>query len=118
METLLKRWWLDMSKPKFISHYLVLIDLIKGVDVRKHSDSIVYLTSRIENIKNSFVNEGLLFDEKAQVKSKFSYYKPYVLVKDESNINNAIKLLDKYGTDKVLNFLSQANINETKNWNN
>ena len=40
-----------IKKPPFLSHYLVLRDLIDGVDVRSKNDSIFYFTSRIENIK-------------------------------------------------------------------
>lgn len=96
------------KKPNYISHYLVLRDLIAGIDVRAVSDSIHYLTSRIENIKCDFVSEGILFDEEAAAESKFSSYKPYVLIRTESNIANAKKLLERYSTEAVLNFLAET----------
>lgn len=101
-------WWLNMKKPNYISHYLVLKDLIDNVDVRKHSDSVVYLTSRIENIKRNLVKQGLRFDEKAIAYSKYSHYKPYVLEVDCGNIEQAKELLKVYATSKVLAFLDEA----------
>ena len=97
-----------MSKPPYASHYLVLKDLIQGVDVRQHSDSIVYLCSRIENIKNDLIKQGLRFDEEAVAYSKYSYYKPYVLINDEANMKLANTLLERYGTEKVLRFLDEV----------
>ena len=96
------------KKPPYTSHYLVLKDLIIGIDVRKYSDSLVYLCSRIENIKNDLVKEGLRFDEEAIAKSTYSYYKPYVLINDEPNMKLAKALLIKYGTPKVLRFLDEV----------
>jgi len=97
----------NTKKPNFISHYLVLKDLISGVDVRQFSDHIVYLTSRIENIKNELCNRGLLFDEYAIAYTKLSHYKPYVLIQTEANIKLAKELLEQYKTEKVSNFLSR-----------
>lgn len=96
------------SKPAFISHYLVLRDLISGVDVRQYSDSIVYLCSRIENIKNDLVNHGLKFDDDAVAYSTYSHYKPYVLVQDSENIELAKTILESLKTDKVVQFLENA----------
>lgn len=96
-----------MSKPHFTSHYLVLNDLIKGVDVRQHSDSVVYLCSRIENVKNDLVKQGLQFDEDAIAKSRYSHYKPYVLKTDRENMELAEEILKKYSTAKVLAFLDE-----------
>ena len=97
-----------MKKPPFISHYLVLRDLIQGIDVRQYSDSIHYLTSRIENIKNDLVKQGLEFDETAIAKSKYSHYKPYVLIRTEENMKRAEKLLKRYGTMNILRFLDEV----------
>ena len=98
-----------MRKPAYVSHYLVLRDLIEGIDVRQYSDSIVYLTSRIENIKNDLKNkDGLRFDEDARAESKYAHYKQYVLERDAANMALAEQLLKRYGTDKVLRFLEGA----------
>jgi len=94
-----------MKKPKFISHYLVLKDLIDGIDVREHSDSVVYLTSRIENIKMEIAKNGIEFLEDISKESKYSYYKPYILYPSEENIKRAKELLRRYATDDVLHFL-------------
>ena len=94
-------------KPQFISHYLVLKDLIAGIDVRKYSDTIVYLTARIENVKLDFVKKGLLFEEDALSSTKYSQYKPYILIQNEANIELARSLLKSYETEKVKKFLSQ-----------
>jgi len=99
----------QLKKPPFTSHYLVLKDLIVGVDVRQHSDVVHYLTSRIENIKNDFVNQGLLFDEDAKEKSRYSYYKPYLLIQSRDNLDLAEQILTRYGTDKVIEFLEASN---------
>lgn len=97
-----------MSKPHFTSHYLVLNDLIRGVDVRQHSDSVVYLCSRIENIKNDLVKQGLHFDEDAVAYSRYSHYKPYILQNDSENMKRAEELLKQYATTKVLAFLDEV----------
>lgn len=97
-----------MKKPPFISHYLVLNDLIEGVNVREYSDNIVYMTARIENIKNDLVNQGLKFDENAKAKSRYSTYKPYVLIRSEENIRRAKELLERYRTPKVKAFLDAS----------
>ncbi|WP_309499701.1 hypothetical protein [Sulfurovum sp.] len=96
------------SKPAFVSHYLVLRDLIDGVDVRQYSDSVVYLTSRIENIKNYLVKCGLRFDDDAVAYSRYSYYKPYVLMQDQENIELAKSILESFKTEKVMQFLPDA----------
>ena len=96
-----------MRKPHFVSHYLVLRDLINRVDVRAKSDIIFYLTSRIENIKNDIKSSGVNFIEDAQKESTYSYYKPYILVSTPDNLNNARELLERYATDEVLEFLEK-----------
>lgn len=96
-----------MKKPPFISHYLTLKDLIAGVDVRAKSDIIFYLTSRIENIKCDLVKDGIEFIEDISEETTYSHYKPYLLVPSESNINKAKKVLKRYETKKVLDFISQ-----------
>ena len=94
-----------MKKPPYVSHYLVLSDLLNNIDVRKFSDHIVYLTSRIENIKTDLKKDGLEFIEDVSKESRYSHYKPYILKPTIDNINKAKKLLKKYATDKVLLFL-------------
>lgn len=96
-----------MKKPHYISHYLVLKDLIKGIDVREKNDVIFYLTSRIENIKSQLKKEGIEFIEDISKETSFSTYKPYLLIPSESNILRAKTLLEKYSTDEILNFLEQ-----------
>ncbi len=99
---------LKKKKPAYISHYLVLRDLIEGVDVRQYSDSVRYLTSRIENIKNDLVKRGLRFDDDAVAYSTYSHYKPYVLVQDSENIELAKTILESFKTEKVMQFLKDA----------
>lgn len=94
-----------MKKPPYTSHYLVLKDLIDGVDVRQYSDTIVYLTARIENIKVDLVKEGVAFIEDISRESRYSHYKPYILQPTTDNLNRAKKLLENYGTDEILAFL-------------
>ena len=94
-----------MKKPPYISHYLVLIDLLNNVDVRQFSDNIVYLTARIENIKTNLKKDGLEFIEDISKQSRYSHYKLYILEPTVDNINKAKKLLKKYATNKVLLFL-------------
>ncbi len=94
-----------MSKPNFVSHYLVLRDLLRNIDVRAKSDIIFYLTSRIENIKVDLVKQGVLFIEDASKESTYSYYKPYILVATTDNLNRAKELLESYASDNVLSFL-------------
>lgn len=102
-----------MKKPKGLSHYLVLKDLINGIDVREKSDIIFYKTSRIENIKCDLNKQGLDFIEDITKETRFSHYKPYILTPSKSNIQKAENMMKIYGTDKVLSFL-----NETKKSNN
>ena len=96
-----------MRKPRFISHYLVLNDLLNNIDVRKNSDTVVYLTSRIENIKMDLVKSGIEFIEDVSRESRYSYYKPYILQPTAENLSKAKKLLASYATDEVLSFLEQ-----------
>ena len=96
-----------MKKPKHISHYLVLTDLLNNVDVRQYSDIIVYLTSRIENIKVDLVKSGIEFLEDISKESRFSHYKPYILKPTADNLAKAKELLKRYATDEVLTFLEQ-----------
>ena len=94
------------KKPKFISHYLVLRDLLAGKDPRQYSDVHRYLTSRIENIKCDFVRKhGLKFDETAQAHTTYAHYKPYILLRDKENIKRAKKLLAALETDEIKRFL-------------
>ena len=94
-----------IKKPPFISHYLVLRDLIDGVDVRSKNDSIFYFTSRIENIKLYLKEMGLQFDENAKAYSTFSDYKPYVLIQNELNIKRAYEILDRFESKEILEFI-------------
>ena len=96
-----------MKKPPYVSHYLVLKDLIAGADVRVKSDTIFYLTSRIENIKLDLVKDGIEFIEDISKETTYSHYKPYLLVPSKSNLNKANKILKRYETKKVLDFISQ-----------
>jgi hypothetical protein len=99
-----------MKKPIHISHYLVLKDLINGIDAREKSDILFYLTSRIENIKVDLVKEGIEFHEDISKETTYSHYKPYLLVASESNLNKAKKLLEKYSTKEVLEFIEKGKI--------
>ena len=101
---------LKMKKPPYVSHYLVLKDLIDGVDVRQYSDVVMYLTTRIENIKVDLVKNGIEFIEDITRVSKYSTYKPYILYPSIENINKAKKLLELYKTDEVLKFLELKQI--------
>lgn len=94
-----------MKKPSYVSHYLVLKDLLQNIDVRIHSDVIVYFTSRIENIKVDLVKSGIKFIEDVSKESRYSHYKPYILYPTKENLDNAEKLLKRYETDEVLSFL-------------
>lgn len=98
-----------MKKPKFLSHYLVLRDLIDSIDVRIFNANIVYFTSRIENIKCDLVNEWIEFDENARVKTELSHYKPYILLPNKENLLKARKLLERYATKEVLAFIESIN---------
>lgn len=94
-----------MKKPHYVSHYLVLKDLLNNIDVRTHSDIIFYLTSRIENIKVDLVKSGIEFIEDVSRESTYSHYKPYILHPTNENINKAKELLERYATEEVLLFL-------------
>ena len=94
-----------IKKPPFISHYLVLRDLIDGIDPRSKNDNIFYFTSRIENIKLYLKEIGLQFDENAKAYSTFSDYKPYVLIQNELNIKRAYEILDRFESKEILEFI-------------
>ena len=94
-----------MKKPPYVSHYLVLKDLLDGVDVRQYSDAVVYLTSRIENIKLDITKQGIEFIEDISKESRYAHYKPYILLPTADNINRAKELLERYKTDEVIEFL-------------
>lgn len=95
-------------KPPYISHYLVLKDLIAGIDPRQYNGRIRYFTSRIENIKCDLKDKGLQFDEEATAFGTYAHYKPYVLIQNAENLKHAKALLEIYETPKVLEFLSNA----------
>ena len=107
-----------MKKPPYISHYLVLRDLLQGIDVRQYSDTIRYLCSRIENIKLDLTKEGIKFIEDVTRESSYARYKPYILVPTAENLNRAKRLLESYATDEVLSFLESkpyiANGNDSR----
>jgi hypothetical protein len=97
-----------IKKPPYVSHYLVLSDLLSGADVRAKSDVVHYLTSRIENLKTELQNTyGLQFIDGVTKDSTYSYYKPYILEPTPENINKAKELLKKFSTNEVLVFLEQ-----------
>ena len=96
-----------IKKPPFVSHYLVLRDLIDGIDPRSKNDNIFYFTSRIENIKLYLKEIGLQFDENAKAYSTFSDYKPYVLIQNELNIKRAYEILDRFESKEILEFLEE-----------
>lgn len=96
-----------MSKPNYVSHYLVLKDLIDGIDPRQYNDITRYLTSRIENIKCDLKEYGLMFDENAVAHSTYSTYKPYILLNNEANTKRAKTLLSTYYTRAVEVFLNR-----------
>ena len=95
-----------MKKPPYISHYLVLKDLLDGVDVRQYSDTVVYLTSRIENIKLDITKHGVEFIEDITKESRYAHYKPYIILPSEDNLGRAKELLERYKTDEVIDFLA------------
>lgn len=99
-----------MRKPHYLSHYLVLKDLINGIDVREKNDVIFYLTSRIENIKCDLVKNGIEFIEDILKETSYSHYKPYILNPSENNILKAKKLLERFASKEVLNFLERKKI--------
>ena len=94
-----------IKKPPFLSHYLVLRDLIDGIDPRSKNDNIFYFTSRVENIKLYLKEIGLQFDENAKAYSTFSDYKPYVLIQNELNIKRAYEILDRFESKEILEFI-------------
>jgi hypothetical protein len=107
-----------MKKAPYVSHYLVLKDLINGIDVREKNDVIFYLTSRIENIKCDLVKNGIEFVEDISKETSYSHYKPYILKPTEKNILKAKKLLERFASKEVLNFLEFgkiANYNQKQN---
>lgn len=103
-----------MKKPNGLSHYLVLRDLLKGIDVREKNDVVVYMTSRIENIKCDLSSQGLDFIEDIRKDSTYSNYKPYILKPTKDNIQKAEDLIQIYATDEVLAFLEEKKNNNGK----
>ena len=94
------------SKPRGVSHFLFLKDLIAGVDPRTKAPKIDYFCSRIENIKSHLkIKYGLRFNEDATSWGVYTPYKPYILIDDKENMRLAHSLLDMYGTDEVKKFL-------------
>jgi hypothetical protein len=84
-----------MRKPAHLSHYLIITSLINEEPVST-KDSQVFYTSRIENIITEFRDAGILFQEDAKATSKYSWYKPYILVQSDENLLNAIALQNRY----------------------
>ncbi len=84
-----------MRKPPHLSHYLIITSLINEEPVST-KDSQLFYTSRIENIITEFRDAGLLFKEDAKATSKYSWYKPYILVQSDENLLNAIALQNSY----------------------
>lgn len=84
-----------MKKPKYLSHYLIITALINDEPVST-ADSQIFYTARIENIISEFRDEGILFQEDAKATSKYSWYKPYILVQSDENLLNAIALQNSY----------------------
>lgn len=95
-----------MRKPPLISHYLLLRDLLAGVDVRQKDERGDYLTSRLSNIKLDLKSEGIEFEEGVTHKSKYSHYKEYKLQNTPSNMQRAEEVLKKYETKAVKDFLA------------
>jgi hypothetical protein len=93
-----------MRKPKHISHYLIITSLINEEPVST-KDSQMFYTARIENIITEFRDAGILFQEDAKAISKYSWYKPYLLVQTDENLLNAIALQNQYkiGVDSFQN---------------
>jgi len=84
-----------MKKPIHLSHYLIITSLINEEPVST-KDSQVFYTARIENIITEFRDAGILFQEDAKATSKYSWYKPYILVQSDENLLNAIALQNRY----------------------
>ena len=84
----------------------MLKDLLDGIDVRQYSDTVVYLTSRIENIKLDITKQNIEFIEDISKESRYAHYKPYILLPTADNINRAKELLERYSTDEVIEFLA------------
>lgn len=95
-----------MKKPPYISHYLVLRDLLNGVNV-KNVPSIHYLCSSIRNIKYDIKKEDIEFLENKYMETTYSHYKLYLLVPTEENIKKSKSLLKKYATKEVIAFLKE-----------
>jgi hypothetical protein len=87
-------------------------DVIENIDPRTKSANLHYLTSRIENIKWHLKGLGLRFDENARAWGVYAYYKPYILIDDEENIQLAHSLLEMYGTKKVIKFLGLKSLED------
>lgn len=104
-----------MKKPPYISHYLVLLDLVNGIDVKEKVDFIYYLCSRIENIKSDLKKEGIEFLDDEYKETSYPRYKLYILVPTVENINRAKKLLEKYDTKEVLEFLKHKELKKVDN---
>ena len=104
-----------MKKPPYISHYLVLLDLINGINVKEKVDSIYYLCSRIENIKSDLKKEGIEFLEDEYKETVYSRYKLYVLAPNKKNIDKAKNLLEQYSTNEITNFLRNDELKKVHN---
>lgn len=104
-----------MKKPPYISHYLVLLDLINGIDVKEKVDFIYYLCSRIENIKSDLKKEGIEFLDDEYKETAYSRYKLYILAPTKENIDKVKNLLERYGTEEVINFLKNNELKKVDN---
>lgn len=97
-----------MKKPAFLSHFLVLQDLINGMDVKASLERERYYTSRLANIIMNLRDDGILFEEDAKETTLYSWYKPYRMIKNEANIQRAKDVLKRYSSDAVESFYFKA----------
>lgn len=93
-----------MSKPAHLSKHLVLRDLIDGLPVNPASERTRYFTARLANVISDLRKDGLQFIEDAREDSPHSWYKPFVIVKSETNLQQAKELLERYSTTAIKSF--------------
>ena len=94
-------------KPVFISQYLMLKDLLDEKDPKQVNSAIVYLYARIENLKLELKERGILFDEGARIRSRYSNFKPYKLLQTSQNIEFAKRVLKEIESDSILEFIAE-----------